>query len=172
MGVAASPPGHQPTASEPHGSSRSGVPDALLALAERCEKAEGRDCDLDHAIHDLLGDNDGAPLYTASVDEALTLLPTSEMALIDLTLSWEPPEPGVWPACSVTWYPPHKSGPDWHAISASGRTPALALCAAALQARAAQADGRRMAETGTGSGRSPTSAVAEGHAPKDTRHDH
>lgn len=86
---------------------------------------------------DTGGPHYAAPTYTASLDVALTLVPET-MALVDLTLSWEPPEPGVWPAVSVRWYPPHKSGPDWHALTVTAATPALALCAAALRAIASK----------------------------------
>ena len=77
------------------------------------------------------------PHYTASLDAAMTLVPKT-MSLVDLTLSWEPPEPEVFPACSITWYPAAviHNGKDWHALTASGATPALALCAAALRALA------------------------------------
>ena len=76
-----------------------------------------------------------APEFTASIDTALTLLPAEKMHLLDIWLSWEPNDAGVCPAATVRWYPPHKSGPDWHAQTASGRTPALALCVCALEAR-------------------------------------
>lgn len=77
------------------------------------------------------------PAYTASLDAAMTLVPKT-MSLVDLTLSWEPPEPEVFPACSITWYPAAviHNGKDWHALTASGATPALALTAAALRALA------------------------------------
>jgi len=75
--------------------------------------------------------------WTASLDAAMTLVPKT-MSLVDLTLSWEPPEPEVFPACSITWYPAAviHNGKDWHALTASGATPALALTAAALRALA------------------------------------
>lgn len=79
---------------------------------------------------------DEVPLYTASLDAAMSLVPADHMKLLDLELSWEPADPAVHPACSVRWYPPFKEGPDWHALVVSGRTPALALTAAALCARA------------------------------------
>jgi hypothetical protein len=85
------------------------------------------------------GAQDGlVPPYTASLDAAMTLVPTDgSMNFVEFSWSWEPQEPEVWPAASVRWYPPHKSGPDWHAFVVSARTPALTLCAAALRARAA-----------------------------------
>lgn len=80
--------------------------------------------------------------FSTSLDAAMSLVPAAVMNLIDLQLSWEPSEPAVHPACAVTWYPPHKSGPDWHALTVSAATPALALTAAALRALASQARAR------------------------------
>lgn len=126
----------------------------LLELAERVERASGasRELDAEIAAHLCGGtvDRDGrywkpgvrgfsiADRYTASIDAAVSLLPADTMHLIDFTLSWEPPNPQVWPACTVTWYPPHKSGSDWHALTTTARSAALAITAAALRARAAQ----------------------------------
>lgn len=133
----------------------------LLKLAERVEALRGPDREVDSAIDSLTFRGpfearlcgcigkclpghpayDGAcvsvPHYTASLDAAMTLVPKT-MSLVDLTLSWEPPEPEVFPACSITWYPAAviHNGKDWHALTASGATPALALCAAALRALA------------------------------------
>lgn len=105
----------------------------LAALAERIEQAEGPSYVLDCEIAEAIG---RAPMaFTASIDAAMTLVPAT-MRLIDLTMTWEPACPEAWPAVSVTWYPPHKGGSDWHALVAKGATPALALCSAALTVRA------------------------------------
>ncbi len=122
----------------------------LLKLALRVEALSGPerhvDADIAEALgwHQYSGDNWIGPLgqiavpsYTVSLDAAMTLVPKT-MSLVDLTLSWEPPEPEVFPACSITWYPAAviHNGKDWHALTASGATPALALTAAALRALA------------------------------------
>lgn len=128
----------------------------LLKLADRVEALSGPDREVDRLIGALNGlktidyghpfgrtayDEGGIavilPRYTASLDAAMTLVPKT-MSLVDLTLSWEPPEPEVFPACSITWYPAAviHNGKDWHALTASGATPALALTAAALRALA------------------------------------
>lgn len=66
------------------------------------------------------------------------LIPTDgSMALLDIQYSYEPADPGVWSACSIRWYPQHKSGNDWHAQTESGPIPALALAAACLKAKEA-----------------------------------
>ena len=91
---------------------------------------------LNRADHHFL-DSIPVPRYSSSLDAAMTLVPKT-MSLVDLTLSWEPPEPEVFPACSITWYPAAviHNGKDWHALTASGATPALALTAAAIRALA------------------------------------
>jgi hypothetical protein len=130
-----------------------GAGEALLALAERCEKAEGPDRELDAAIAPLTGltvvdeghpigrmcyDDIGAahlmPRYTASLDAAMTLVPESwgwmvsqpnAKALSSGLLKERTPVMGeVQYGCDQRY-----------AVAAA--TPALALCAAALRARAA-----------------------------------
>jgi hypothetical protein len=133
----------------------------LIALAERCEAATGPDWKLDGLIADELSDWENlgghweqhkvsgerrrtsyppAPLYTASIDAAMTLVPEG------------------WAVGSLEWWPMRSrgagitlletgsiGGADWHGYDAlfhadaraRAATPALALCAAALRARAA-----------------------------------
>jgi hypothetical protein len=114
-------------------------PATLLALAERCEQAAGPDRELDAEISVVVGRHethverrsDGTTKllpwrgdgtgsynidcrrYTASLDAAVTLVPEGcgWMAMNNAS------KVGVWPS--------------------HGATPALALCAAALRARAA-----------------------------------
>lgn len=118
---------------------------ALLELAERCEKAEGPDRELDAGIALAIGWRDcipcafngvkhrmggilNAPAYTASLDAAMTLVPEgyhwqagvgieTEYGHRDKAYAW----------CSQE---------DCGELSVAA-TPALALCAAALRARAA-----------------------------------
>lgn len=115
-------------------------------LIERLGGAAEGDRALDWEIHcrdglqgvGLYGDH---PRYTTSLDAAMTLIPTDgSVNFAEFSWSWEPSDPGVWPAASVRWYPPHKSGPDWHAFTVTAPTPALALCIAALKARNASHD--------------------------------
>jgi len=91
----------------------------LLLLAERVEDAEGFDPDLDHAIHDLLGDNDGAPAYTLSLDAALTLVPEG--------CGWT----GGSGRAFHIWKYTHTAVSEY----GNAATPALALTAACLRAR-------------------------------------
>lgn len=68
---------------------------------------------------------------------ALMLLPTDgSMKLIDVTMGWEPSQPEVWPAITITWYPPYKSGPGWHAQISSAATLGLTIAMAVLEVRA------------------------------------
>lgn len=125
----------------------------LLKLAERCEAAEGPNGDLDLDIHGACNASkvwtaeertwmhlhgEFAP-YTASLDAALTLVPEGwRLAALCEREPW---------FCrletldfrSVTW----GKGEDWitditdgQEAMAKGSSPALALCAAALRARA------------------------------------
>ena len=125
----------------------------LLALAERCEQATGPDRALDFMIlkrvrglRDLgcglyemgnwyyaLNDDDPSekhppfPSPTASLDAALALVPDGHDWRIEVESGRQPGaiccHPDQWSACpGVTMY--------------SAATPALALCAAALRARA------------------------------------
>jgi hypothetical protein len=108
----------------------------LLALAERCEAATGTDPDLDTAIHDsvdaefaAMSDVDRNILrryivrkYTSSIDAALTLVPEGYW----LKLSAGPKGGGV---CELTL--------RTRRYVRDAETSALAICAAALRARAA-----------------------------------
>lgn len=111
----------------------------LLELAERCEAATGPDRELDRAIFEWLTLVDGfVPdrahqsypqyAYTASLDAAMTLVPEG----------WEPLIDGVSKDRAAAWivelYAINDSPPFRHG---SANTGALALCAAALRARAA-----------------------------------
>ena len=98
--------------------------DALTELAERCEKATGPDRELDLAIYDWLRENAGhlpslsPPLFTASLDAAMTLVPEgTEVAMQSFG--------GPGPMALVK--------PNERFVS--GKTLPLALCAAALRAR-------------------------------------
>lgn len=106
---------------------------ALLELAERCEKATGPDRALDYDIAHFvtrahLASHGNAPAYAASLDAAVTLVPEG--------CKW-----GLYhdPDCkhpkgnSAAWV-------DNHFARYAAATPALALCAASLRARAAQGD--------------------------------
>lgn len=122
----------------------------LLALADRCNKAMEADRELDFAIWHLVATTHdygmkGAPFYTASLDAALTLVPEG------------------WGYCVGDVHPPSEAyldpGRPWAEIWLRGSrklklddmtydgfgrnglnaaTPALAVCAAALRARAHQ----------------------------------
>ena len=112
----------------------------LIALAERCEKATGPSRELDLAVGSSLGvDSYYLKNWTASLDAAMTLVPEGwRMAALCEREPW---------FCrlettdfdSVTW----GKGSDWitdvvagQETTAKAATPALALCAAALRARA------------------------------------
>lgn len=76
------------------------------------------------------------PAYTESVDAALTLFPKG-LDWVELNLMWD--TIGCWPSASVRWYPPGRSGKNWHGCVSKGATMALALCSAALEIRAREA---------------------------------
>jgi hypothetical protein len=109
----------------------------LLALAERCEKATGRDGSIDRAIFEILYPEKfrsqeetlavRAPAYTASIDAAMTLAE----GLRGLSLNRRSN--------------PDMGGKDWIVSAGSNRSAArswpLALCAVALRARAAEVRG-------------------------------
>lgn len=150
--------------------------DALLALADRCEKATGPKRILDALIEwpevfeparispDVAGQisvywNDDrfcrsgrVPLYTRSLDAAMTL---KDGVGVLIALS-EIKGDGM-PHCVI-------GNPETARLfSGVAATPALALCAAALRAIA---DSRRMAETPeNGSVRSTTSGGGEANRP-------
>jgi hypothetical protein len=115
--------------------------DEMLALAERCEKATGADRDLDLRVKlAVLGrpfdeqehihtnwPPEATPAYTASLDAAMTLVPegwrvTTENASFQKA-AWLHPENGQNGGCICSSYD-------------RAKTVALALCAAALRARA------------------------------------
>lgn len=102
----------------------------LLALAERCEKAVKPDRRLDEDIAYACRTKWPSPKYTSSVDAASKLLPPFWY--------WEL-QRGVVGCGSATIGKEGDWGPIVEYISAA--TPALALCAAALRARAATMGG-------------------------------
>jgi hypothetical protein len=108
----------------------------LIGLAERCEKATGPDRELEQDICDTVhGPNympnvfqqDGSriPRYTASLDAAMTLVPNGMGWSVNRYAS------GTWARAGV--YEDNGRDPGYYCDAA---TPALALCAAALRARA------------------------------------
>lgn len=103
----------------------------LLKLAERCEAATGPDRELDaeigaiHAAEFLgfaVGRQPGCQAYTASIDAAMTLVGDDS----GMSFAKSVNNSGGW---SVALYDEN--------VMARGATRALALCAAALRARAA-----------------------------------
>jgi hypothetical protein len=132
----------------------------LLELAERCEKAEGRDRVLDGDIADALDLAPGwagerlsglnqatwstgrdywdAPAFTRSLDAALTLVPEGlEWELLAYDAKRDPRFGRFQARIMLLTYTedPEELGPQ---AIANGTAPALALTAAALRARAAQ----------------------------------
>lgn len=123
--------------------SRQGEGALLLELAERCEQAKGPDHELDFAIYAATCGKDtshikkshrylyGEPV-TAAVDAALMLVPNG-WRVRDLT-DWRDLE------LSRGWsLELRRVDRKHHAVEADATTPRLALCAAALRARAAEA---------------------------------
>jgi hypothetical protein len=118
----------------------------LLELAERCEKATRPDWSLDCDIARARGyyvpspptggglavPTGSVPRYTASLDAAMNLVPEGST----VGLSFGPAKN------SAFVVPPGADllGPDRLNSDAKAATPVLALCAAALKARAASAD--------------------------------
>ena len=113
----------------------------LLELADRCEKAEGPDRELDYAVSEGVGkgcvrrerevwrdyaeETGGLVIarYTASIDAALTLVPEGwSKSLYDADNG-----DGL---CELN------RESDDHEVQTRGKTWPLALCAAALKARA------------------------------------
>jgi hypothetical protein len=101
--------------------------EALTSLLSRVEGCTGADPDVDHLLHDLWPDGDGAPNYSASLDAALALV--------------ERVRPGWDVVIGTSDYP---SGQPWARIYPQGhmhkgsgdveaKTPALALLAALLK---------------------------------------
>lgn len=107
---------------------------SMMELAARCEAATGGDRQLDEAIRLAVGGRlvpviqpwtmgRGAPLYTSSLDAAMGMVDNDGCSLIGPMFG-----SGMWQATT---------GQDGE-HQADARSPALALCAAALRARAAQ----------------------------------
>jgi hypothetical protein len=111
----------------------------LLELAERCEKADGPDRDIDWAICGLLNTGrstdprrPGPDYFTASIDAAMTLIPESwtawEMASSDRRTQF--------------WFEVTRMAGDGslmeHLAEGLSPFPALAICAAALRAVAGE----------------------------------
>lgn len=116
----------------------------LRALAERCERAEGPDREIDREIggtlriaplHKLRGRISASwPDYTASVDAALLLVPPpSEWNIYSPDLDAGETKFSCEIAPTVAAW---KAGRG--AVAAYALTPALALCAASLKALAEQ----------------------------------
>ena len=144
----------------PTASSQSSIPSAaLLELAEHCEKAEGPDRALNALIHEATGrefvmeywseaDTEPqrnlsyVPTYTASIDAALTLVPEGWDWLVRNDVN----EPTAFANVSRPdannvlgrWDEERQcfTGSGEGHNYADAATPALALCAAALKARA------------------------------------
>jgi hypothetical protein len=120
-------------------------PTTLLALAERCEQAAGPDKELDFTIDNFMlkhgpeADRIRNPRYvlpyTASLDAAVTLVPEGYYWQVanGKRRHYEPQ------ACADLFV---AHGPNRGDVSftADAATPALALCVAALRARAAAND--------------------------------
>ena len=108
----------------------------LEALALRCKQATGPDRKLDDAIAEMmhLGNRAYAPKYTASLDAALTLVPEGMRPSVGQNVHH-----GYWHAFvqSIVDSTPHQLG-----VADSNTSGALALCAAALRARAQMERGR------------------------------
>lgn len=79
-------------------------------------------------------ESDGFPLYTSSVDAALTLMPDG-VEVIDFKLSWDTATQRGHPACSIRWYEPGGKGNDWKACSVSAKTIPITVCLAAMTLR-------------------------------------
>ncbi|WP_316176287.1 hypothetical protein [Bradyrhizobium sp. SZCCHNRI1073] len=115
----------------------SGDSQKLLELAERCEKAERPDRGLDAEIHFRIKNGIGvgcasdAPAFTGSLDAALTLVPEG--------LSWTTGQNvhHLYWHTGVNRLNLGTGAPESVSCSAPTKSPALALCAAALRARAA-----------------------------------
>lgn len=99
---------------------------SLIELAERVEKASGPAFVLDRAISDAMGHGDQLVRpYSASLDAAMALVP--EGLAFELTTTGFKPGATV---CGSSIFDTHEG--------AYAATPTLALCAAALRARAQQ----------------------------------
>lgn len=118
---------------------------ALLALAKRCEQAAGPDRELDNAILIALGyswrgmaylhDDDnhvlkGSTFFTKILDAAVTLVPEG----CDWHCQSNPSVSACWASVSPMKFDSKLQ--EWGSGMRRASTPALALCAAALRARA------------------------------------
>lgn len=112
--------------------SSSAVTSSLSDLIARLEKATGDSRTLDAMIHHLVRDGIGngayshAPQYTSSIDAAMTLVPEGHHFGLDTAAADE-----VYSFASIMLNGVAIGRPANHA----GRTPAIALCIAALRAR-------------------------------------
>lgn len=95
--------------------------------------------DFDREVYKIAGGRFGifAPRYTADFEAAYGLLLKSEVTMLSLEGSWEPNCPEAHPAWAVRYYtkerPPIVGDPGrWYGAIASGTTPAIALCRAAI----------------------------------------
>jgi hypothetical protein len=106
------------------------VPGALSELIARLEKASGPDMRLDAVIESHVGFRPfGTPQYTASIDAALTLVPDT-WAIHEMgELSRLPTGAG--------WYVTAMKRDGFGEVHAAHPNFAIALCIAALKARAA-----------------------------------
>jgi hypothetical protein len=114
--------------------------DSMTELAERCEQATGPCRNLDNAIR--LATNNGCafdddPRYTASIDAAMTLVPEGWriVGICESEPDSPPEELKGLPWAARLKLPSDDLRAKWG--MAYARTAALALCAAALRARAA-----------------------------------
>jgi hypothetical protein len=99
--------------------------DKLIELAKACEAATGPDREIDTLIGyavDLPTEDAQLPRYTASLDAALTLVPPWSWRVGNLASGRAFADLGTQKSLQCI----------------EGATPALALCAAALRARAVQ----------------------------------
>ena len=108
----------------------------MQELIERLEKAEGPSIDIDWHIYRFLTPKDEQswvrpPAYTSSIDDALTLLPAG---CVLETLSQGTDEPSTWRV--ILWHLKQLIGKNPQTRHrAKHRTPAIAICIAALRAR-------------------------------------
>ncbi len=125
----------------------------LLALAARCEAVEGPDRDIDRALCPLVGirvvdeghplgrcyyDANGhgvpLPLFTASIDAAMMLVPKGCLHMARTIWDAAGKTAGL---ARVDQYRGEGGSKRWFdGFDACAATPALALCAAAIRARA------------------------------------
>jgi hypothetical protein len=125
---------------------RCNVTDRLLDLASRCEQAMGPDQALDRDIRRAIQIDAAPSNFTHSIDAATTLVPEGWCwGLFDEPRAW------LWPTPTRDLLT---------GIQAKAATPTLALCAAALRARASGMSAGT-AETQSGSGLQPASPTSQ-----------